>query len=264
MKCEACKREKELVARGLCRACYSRWHKHGTTEYQRWGRKTPCQVKGCEKAAVSHGFCDTHRKRLERHGNVDATRPDSWGAIEKHPLRNAWQRLRRYRGQFKICPEWENDFLQFVVDIGDRPSPIHKLYVADDSKPIGPGNFVWKRALTERVAGEDLRTYANRRMRAYRAVNKEQFKGYDLKKLFGISREDYVALHTLQKGKCAICANGETSVIRGNSLNLAVDHCHSTGAIRGLLCAKCNTGLGSFRDDPEILQRAIAYLNAGK
>jgi hypothetical protein len=217
---------------------------------------------GCEKEAVSNGLCDTHRKRLERHGHTDQTRPDSWGAIEKHPLRNAWQRLRRYRGQHAICPEWENDFLQFVVDVGEKPSPKHALYAADESKPIGPGNFVWKRALTERVPGEDLQTYANRRARAYRAVSKERFRGYDLKKMFGISFENYAALHALQKGKCAICNEEEKSSIRGKVLNLAVDHCHETGAIRGLLCGKCNTGLGSFRDDPKLLRRAIAYLAA--
>lgn len=58
-----------------------------------------------------------------------------------------------------------------------------------------------------------------------------------------------------QGGRCAICGK-EAS---GN--RFAIDHSHETGEIRGLLCYQCNTGLGSFRDDSELLRKAIAYLS---
>lgn len=260
MKCISCKREQKIVGRGYCRACYQRWHKTGSTEYQRWGKRSICQVKDCGKEVVSNGLCDMHRNRLARHGHIEETRPDSWGSIEAHPLRNAWQHLRRYRGRHGISHLWENDFLQFAMDVGDKPTPKHKLYVADDTKPIGPGNFVWKRSVTERVEGEDDKTFNNRRLRVYRALSPESFKGHDLKKLYGISRKTYTDLHELQGGCCAICEKVEVVVIRGKTLSLSVDHCHKSGSIRGLLCSDCNRGLGSFRDDPKILRRAIAYL----
>jgi len=77
-----------------------------------------------------------------------------------------------------------------------------------------------------------------------------------LKRTFGITPEDYDAMLEKQGGCCAICrreARTDTS--------LHVDHCHETGAIRGLLCFDCNAGLGKFQDDPAILQAAIAYLS---
>ena len=63
-------------------------------------------------------------------------------------------------------------------------------------------------------------------------------------------------LHARQGGKCAICG---TQYVLGLK-RLALDHCHETGRIRGLLCGSCNRGLGLFRDNPERLRKAIEYL----
>ena len=60
-----------------------------------------------------------------------------------------------------------------------------------------------------------------------------------------------------QNGCCAICKGEEPSDFKGR---LSIDHDHSSGKIRGLLCMKCNSGLGMFNDDEDILLNAIKYL----
>jgi len=59
-----------------------------------------------------------------------------------------------------------------------------------------------------------------------------------------------------QNGNCAICGIDQPS----NGRRLAVDHDHETGKVRALLCGNCNTGMGSFMDNPKLLQKAINYL----
>lgn len=261
MSCQVCKRDRvKVVARGLCGACYQRWSKTGTTEYQRWGKSSRCQIDDCDGRATSYGLCEKHRQRVRSHGHTGLKR-DSWGAASNHPLKHSWSWMRRHRGRHNIDAAWENDFLQFALDVGERPSPKHKLYAADESKPIGPSNFIWKRSITERAYGEDQKTYNSRIQRVYRAVRKEAFHGYDLKKHYGLTREQFVAMHEAQSGLCAICKRPEDRRDgRGNLRNLAVDHCHRTGAVRDLLCSSCNSAIGHFRDDISLIKTAIAYL----
>lgn len=83
-----------------------------------------------------------------------------------------------------------------------------------------------------------------------------------LKIKYGISIEQYDELLKSQGGVCAICGLPETTIdTRYNTLrSLAVDHCHATGIVRGLLCNSCNPMLGNSKDDIEILTKAINYL----
>lgn len=84
-----------------------------------------------------------------------------------------------------------------------------------------------------------------------------------LKRKFGISLEEYESLLESQGGVCSICFSKDpkTKTRSGVSPNFAVDHDHSTGAVRGLLCGFCNSGLGFFQDDKERLRAAISYLS---
>ena len=75
-----------------------------------------------------------------------------------------------------------------------------------------------------------------------------------------------IEMHEQQKGLCAICQreNTQKSRKKGEICRLAIDHCHETGKVRGLLCGACNKGLGHFEDDIELLLTAIIYLEAHK
>lgn len=76
------------------------------------------------------------------------------------------------------------------------------------------------------------------------------------------ARAKYNELLATQGGVCAICKEKDKRVHRvtGKQWDLAVDHCHETGEVRGLLCNKCNRGLGLLGDKADTLMRAVAYL----
>lgn len=74
----------------------------------------------------------------------------------------------------------------------------------------------------------------------------------------GLTVDEYQALYSAQGGVCAIC--GPWTGRSGRSKNLAVDHDHRTGMVRGLLCSECNRQVGRWRDNPRVFERAARYL----
>lgn len=78
--------------------------------------------------------------------------------------------------------------------------------------------------------------------------------------LYGITLEQYEAMFDEQQGLCALCDQPEVATYKGKQKWLAVDHCHETGRVRGLLCFKCNTALGRVADTPEAAWKLLAYL----
>ena len=101
------------------------------------------------------------------------------------------------------------------------------------------------------------------RMREYRKEKPNVMRNIDLKKNFGITLDQYNVLLESQNYVCKICGKPEQDVCnkKGAVRNLAVDHDHATGRVRGLLCRGCNQGLGNFKENLTSLQNAISYLN---
>lgn len=82
-----------------------------------------------------------------------------------------------------------------------------------------------------------------------------------LKRRYGMTLDDYETMLASQNGVCAICKKPETHQSRGSEVQpLSVDHSHTTKRVRGLICDSCNKGIQAFRDDPELIQRAIEFL----
>lgn len=75
---------------------------------------------------------------------------------------------------------------------------------------------------------------------------------------YGIDKEEYEKIYIEQKGLCACC--GKPPIGKGRDSILHLDHDHKTREVRGLLCHKCNLGLGSFDDSVELLEKAKNYL----
>jgi hypothetical protein len=106
--------------------------------------------------------------------------------------------------------------------------------------------------------------YNRLRNKKFRKANPGSIKNTWLKKEFGITLEKFLELKQQQNNVCAICLQPETCVVsRGQDKkirDLSVDHCHKTGKIRALLCSNCNKGIGSLKENIDILTKAIAYL----
>lgn len=97
------------------------------------------------------------------------------------------------------------------------------------------------------------RTKAVRReqIKKWQKAHPESLENSRLKYRFGLTSRDREFLHKLVGGICPICRHREA---------VCVDHDHSRGHVRGLLCTRCNFGLGHFDDDIQTLRRAMAYL----
>jgi hypothetical protein len=77
-----------------------------------------------------------------------------------------------------------------------------------------------------------------------------------IRRTYGITLEEYNQKLEAQGNVCEIC--GKPDEVEGR--RMAIDHCHDTGQVRGLLCGNCNRGLGNFKDSPDMLQKALDYL----
>lgn len=123
--------------------------------------------------------------------------------------------------------------------------------------------IICKRCLEPKLADDFELRIVNGRWRRYATC----ISCHKTKRIRRISKENrhpiltlesklcYPELFRLQNGLCRICHSPEK-----NGKKLSIDHCHETGMIRGLLCNKCNTGIGMFEDNPDLLRAAVAYL----
>jgi hypothetical protein len=101
------------------------------------------------------------------------------------------------------------------------------------------------------------------RNKKWHADNPEKAKAKDHRagcKRFGLTTVQYNDMLQVQQHLCKLCGKPETATRNGKVKFLAIDHNHSTGEVRGLLCGDCNMGLGKFRDNTLVLLKAARYI----
>jgi hypothetical protein len=86
-------------------------------------------------------------------------------------------------------------------------------------------------------------------------ANKDTRRDQNLRRLYGIDLEQYNQMFNEQEGCCACCGRHQVEFKR----RLAVDHCHSTGRVRALLCSHCNTAYGSLEENEERIHQLLQY-----
>lgn len=211
-----------------------------------------CTVPNCghPQKTLKSGLCERHLFRFSRHGFLEQPRRPDWGSRESHPLYQTWCWHKRVKDG--LCPEWRADFWVFVAAVTPKPDGCslrrHRV-----NEPLNPDNWFWKEPIRSENGAD--------RARKQRVYNPRAAKNYDLKQKYGITVDDFDRMAHEQNYCCAICHRQETSVDKlGLPRRLAVDHCHTTGKVRALLCTNCNKSLGGFKDDPRLLREAAAYL----
>ena len=85
----------------------------------------------------------------------------------------------------------------------------------------------------------------------------EYWRHWKMKQTYGIGLPEYMKMYAEQCGKCRVCGDERPDF---GKQGLVIDHCHTEGHIRGLLCVHCNMGLGQFKDDVQRMVKAIEYL----
>ena len=210
-----------------------------------------CSIVNCPSPVVARGLCAKHYKRYQRHKSTDQTRPSDWGQREKHPYYKSWCGLVRHHRN-DMDSNWLNDFWLFVKEMPEKPekAKIHRISI---KKPWSKDNVYWKES---EYSSEKSKEYQRRFRKANPLYGKDSY----LKKTYGVDLNWYNAQFEKQNHVCAICNEPETAIIHGKKISLAVDHCHNTGKVRGLLCRACNNAIGAFKHDKYIIQQAIKYL----
>lgn len=195
-----------------------------------------CSVDGCASRVLARGWCAKHYNRMRAKGSTDDRRKNARGTC-------TIEGCDRLQAAFGRC-----DY-HYRAEYKKRPPVLHGLRLcAFCDQPIAESRN--SRAIFCSVAcknKERVRSGA-----ASAATRRHYYRSQ-----YGLTQADLDAMLAEQGGVCAICG---TAKWNGHHDRPFVDHCHRTGKVRGLLCSECNNGIGKLKDDPAILEAALAYL----
>ena len=197
----------------------------------------PCSVDGCGSPVFARGICSKHYSRLRSKGSLDDTRKNARGtcSVEDCSRDHLASGLCDYHYRWKRRGEHRE---RVIEQLAGREC-VHC------GKELGPDRS--SRAIFCSRACKQKEHVASGKAAE---VARRHYFG----KLYGLSVQQ---VNEMAEAGCGICGTRDWP---GRHKRPHVDHDHQTGKVRGVLCHECNTGLGKFRDDPALMERAIAYL----
>jgi hypothetical protein len=187
-----------------------------------------CSIEGCSREHIARGWCKPHYYTWKRWG-------DPLGkTVFCHRCGAEWKHDSRGR-PFRLCAECRVSWA-----------------ICRGCEQILPAfAFTWEGPTTPRARCKECEKGRSKPVRVNTSRDPEQVRRFNLAR-YGITPEQWQRMYDEQNGCCGLCGDKPEKLV--------TDHCHENGHVRRLLCRDCNTGLGMFRDDPERLKRAIAYL----
>jgi hypothetical protein len=282
--CLGCREYKPIRAKGFCRNCYNRFIRTGTTELVPREKVNAGICSYCKnKPAHAKGLCKTCYARLLRTGSPEEyiSKPMKFkfpkkncttcGKLfqplregQKHCSRKCYDHDRRRKIPIiRVCknPECGKEF---------KTTDKRKFFCSNDCKVryFSAQKPTRQYEIREcEICGELFSTKSyHGKFCSYECQRKSDMfvngrRKHELEKKYNITEDEYQRMYDSQNGLCLICGKKETASGKTRPKDkLCVDHDHTTGKIRGLLCSHCNSGLGMFKDDPVLLQKAIDYL----
>lgn len=210
--------------RGYCNAHYQSERAAGRLPLT---KGDPCAIEDCDTQAYAKGLCTKHYGRLKAHGDPTV--------LLKKPVRRT--------DTHKECTTCREML------------PYEAFNRATKAKD---GRQAMCRICTKSANGswyDENRAKAREDAKRWNRENPDRAKDHHYKVRYGITFAEYQAMSDAQRGVCAICNKPQP-----NGRRLYVDHDHYSGAVRALLCRSCNSGIGNFQEDPEILAAAAEYL----
>jgi len=217
-----------------------------------------CNVEGCEKIAPSgRTMCYMHRERFKKYKSFNLPEKEKMpeGIVKNckiHGYRTKEQVTFHARGN-SYCLECKKE---------DRKSKKEEIKKYNSSRREKRQEWVKKDRLNN---PERYKKYG----RNGHLKNKDKINKRTNAKKYGLTVDEYKGLLEKASNKCEICGNIETrytakKINNSDVCRLCIDHDHFNGNVRGILCFKCNIGLGNFNDDSSLVLKAYEYLEKHK
>lgn len=222
-----------------------------------------CSIAECGKPVRARGWCGTHYARWRNNGSPDVVRTP--GRLRREPKLCLIDGCEQRSVTRKMCRLHYQQWRLGTIDAARCSADGCESKAREDGRC---GRHFSKRDMVEltgsKACSECARTFpANHYERDYRYPDRGVAKCREcmargrsdasFRRRYGITRNDYDEMLAAQGGGCAICSSTH---------RLCVDHDHQTGAVRKILCDRCNLALGVVDDDHELLNKLADYLLA--